>query len=166
MVKKEHNIEFRHVIGQDMIREVRHLFLEYAQSLPIGLDFQDFESELETLPGKYGPPPGILIVAFIDNRADGCVALRKIEENICEMKRLYVRDDYRGLGIGRNLMAIIIEEALKLDYHSIRLDTLPTTMKKAQALYRSFGFYDIEPYIYNPVKGTRFMELKLEPVDS
>lgn len=165
MCKGKHNIEFRHAIGQDMIGEARQLFLEYAQSLPIDLGFQDFESELETLPGKYGPPSGSLIMAFINNQAGGCVAIRKIEENICEIKRLYVREDYRGLGIGRSLLDIIIKEASKLDYRSIRLDTLPT-MKKAQALYRSFGFYDIEPYIYNPVKGTRFMELKLEPVQS
>ncbi len=163
MVKEKYNIEFRHVT-RDMIGEVRQLFLEYAQSLPIDLGFQDFESELETLPGKYAPPSGILIIALIDNQAGGCVALRKIEENICELKRLYVREEYRGLGIGRSLIVIIIEEASKLDYRSVRLDTLPT-MKKAQALYKSFGFYDIEPYIFNPIKGARFMELKLEPVD-
>lgn len=157
---KEHSIEFKYIIGQDMIKEVKQLFLEYAQSLKIDLTFQNFEEEFKALPGKYGPPDGVLILALVDGKEVGCVALHKISENICEMKRFYVRDNYRGLGIGNKLIVMIIEEAKKLRYSYMRLDTLPT-MKKAQELYKSFGFYDIAPYIYNPIKGTRYMELKL-----
>lgn len=158
---KGHIIEFKHIASQDMIEEIKQLFLEYAQSLKIDLDFQGFETEFKTLPGKYAPPEGVLILALVDGKVEGCIALRKISEDICEMKRLYVREDYRGLGIGRSLITMILEKAIKLNYLYIRLDTLPT-MKKAQDLYISLGFYDIEPYVYNPITGTRFMELKLK----
>lgn len=152
--------EFIHVLDGDKIEEIRKLFLEYARSLEIDLDFHDFETELKTLPGKYQPPDGALILALVNGKAAGCVALRKISDDICEMKRLYVGDEYRGLGLGRKLVSIIIDEALNKNYKYMRLDTLPT-MKSAQYLYQSFGFYDIEPYVYNPIQGARFMELKL-----
>ncbi|HNR03840.1 MAG TPA: GNAT family N-acetyltransferase [Bacillota bacterium] len=147
-----------------MIEEIRKLFLEYARSLEIDLDFQDFETELNTLPGKYQPPDGALILALVEGREAGCIALRKISKDICEMKRLYVRDEYRGLGLGKKLVGMIIDEAMNNNYQYMRLDTLPT-MKSAQSLYLSFGFYDIEPYVYNPIQGTRFMELKLKKID-
>jgi len=154
------NIQFKRITGQEMLEEVKDLFLEYAQSLNVDLCFQNFEEELNSLPGKYGPPDGVLILALIDDKAAGCVALRKISEDICEMKRLYVRDSYRGFGIGRKLVNTIIENAIKLNYKYMRLDTLPT-MKEAQSLYISMGFYDIEPYVYNPIEGARYMELRL-----
>lgn len=153
--------EFEHVIGGDMLGEVRQLFIEYAQSLDIDLAFQNFETELKTLPGKYEPPEGALILASVNGKGAGCIALRKISDDICEMKRLYVRDAYRGLGIGKRLIDMIIDEARKLNYAYMRLDTLET-MKKAQSLYLSLGFYDIEPYVFNPIAGTRFMELKIK----
>jgi len=153
-------VEFLRITGDNRLEEVKKLFLEYFKSLSIDLSFQNVEEELKELPGKYGPPGGILILAFVDGKASGCIALRKISQSICEMKRLYVSDDFRGLGIGKMLITIIIDEAAKLGYKYIRLDTLPT-MKSAQALYESFGFYDIEPYIFNPVEGTRFLELAL-----
>jgi len=161
--QKENKYEFKQVNRQDkeMLTKVKKLFLEYAQSLEINLDFQDFETELNSLPGKYGLPYGVLILALVDDRVAGCIALRKIYKNICEMKRLYVCEDYRGLGIGKTLINMIIEEAKKLNYQYIRLDTLPT-MKKAQDLYESIGFYDIDSYRYNPINGTRFMELNIE----
>jgi ribosomal protein S18 acetylase RimI-like enzyme len=162
---EEHVIEFSHIIGQYMIEEVKQLFLEYVQSLNIDLSFQDFEIELKTLPGKYCQPDGALIIALVDGKEAGCVALRKFSKDICEMKRLYVRDSYRGLGLGKRLIRIIIEEAKGLGYSYIRLDTLPN-MKKAQDLYSTFCFYDIEPYIYNPILGTRFMELRLNTYNS
>ena len=152
--------EFLHVTEGEMIEVIRKLFLEYARSLEIDLDFQDFETELNTLPGKYQPPDGALILALVEGREAGCIALRKISKDICEMKRLYVRDEYRGLGLGKKLVGMIIDEAVNKNYQYMRLDTLPT-MKSAQSLYLSFGFYDIEPYVYNPIQGTRFMELKL-----
>jgi ribosomal protein S18 acetylase RimI-like enzyme len=154
-------IEFKYANGKNLIEKVKQLFLEYAQSLEVDLYFQDFKTELKNLPGKYGSPDGVLILALVDGKAAGCIALRKISKNICEMKRLYVRKDYRKLGIGKRLINMIIEEAIKLNYHYIRLDTLPT-MKRAQDLYASIGFYDIESYRYNPIKGTRFMELNLK----
>lgn len=161
MKNTEHTIEFRHITGHDVLEEVKRLFLEYAQSLETDLAFQDFETEFNTLPGKYGPPDGALILALVDGRGAGCIALRKISDGICEMKRLYVNDAYRGLGIGKTLIRMIIEEARKRHYSHIRLDTLPT-MEKAQEMYVSFGFYDIEPYVFNPVEGARFLELKLK----
>jgi len=153
-------IGFKIITRQYMLEEVRQLFLEYAQSLDIDLCFQNFDSELETLPGKYSPPDGALILALADGRPAGCVALRKINEDTCEMKRLYVRNEYRGLGIGKQLISKVIEKARELNYGFMRLDTL-ATMKKAQELYKAFGFYDIEPYVYNPCEGVRYMELKL-----
>jgi len=155
------NIEFKYITGQDMLEKVKELFLEYAQSLNVDLCFQNFEEEFKSLPGKYGPPDGLLVLALVDGKAAGCVALRKISETVCEMKRLYVRNQYRGLGIGRRLVNIVIENASKMNYQYIRLDTLPT-MKSAQSLYESLGFYDIESYVYNPIEGARYMELKLE----
>lgn len=158
---KIHNIEFKQITGQNMLKEVKELFLEYSQSINIDLSFQSFEAEFNALPGKYGPPDGVLIIALVNGNRAGCVALHKLSEGICEMKRLFVRDDYRGLGIGKTLGSMIIDSASRLKYDYIRLDTL-TTMKAALNLYRSFGFYDIEPYVYNPIEGARFMELKLE----
>ena len=162
---KEYIVEFKYVTGQPLIEEVKQLFIEYAQSLNVDLAFQNFETEFKTLPGKYVTPDGALIIALVNGKAAGCVALRKIYEDKCEMKRLYVRDEYKGMGIGKKLITMIIEEAKFLNYHFIMLDTLPT-MKKAQDLYTSLGFYDIEPYVYNPIEGTRFMELNLKRTEN
>ncbi|MDF2607782.1 MAG: acetyltransferase [Bacillales bacterium] len=153
-------IEYLKVTNKEMIDEVRQLFIKYSKSMKVDLCFQNFEEELKTLPGKYAPPDGTLILAIVDSKAVGCVALRKITEGVCEMKRLYVCDDFRGLGIGAKLIALVIEEAKLLKYNYIRLDTLPT-MTKAQELYISLGFYDIDPYVFNPIEGARYMELKL-----
>ena len=155
-----HEIKYRHITGQDPIEAIRQLFLEYEKSIHTDLCFQNFEEEVKGLPGKYAPPDGALILASVDNKPAGCAALRKISEDVCEMKRLYVRDGYRGMGIGRKLIDLILEEASVHRYHYIRLDTL-STMERAQNLYCSVGFYDIEPYVYNPISGARFMELKL-----
>lgn len=156
-----HTVDFKRVVGEHMIEEIRQLFIEYAQSLDIDLAFQGFETELKTLPGKYEPPDGALILASVDGKGAGCIALRRFSEDICEMKRLYVRDTYRGWGIGKALINMLINEAKKLNYSRIRLDTL-ATMKEAQNIYLSLGFYDIEPYVYNPIEGTRFMELNID----
>lgn len=154
-------VEYKKLTGKEMVEEVKQLFIEYAESLNVDLSFQDFEKELGTLPGKYSPPEGTIILALVNNKVAGCVALRKITENVCEMKRLYVREDYRKIGVGKRLIVLVLEEARELGYHYIRLDTL-STMKKAQELYARLGFYDIEPYIYNPIEGARFMELNLK----
>jgi len=155
-------IDLAEAITPAQLDDIRLLFLEYARSLDFNLCFQDFDAELASLPGKYAPPDGALILARVNGQSAGCIALRKIEDGVCEMKRLYVRDAYRGLKIGRLLIARIIEEAHNRNYRSIRLDTAPN-MKAAQALYESFGFRDIEPYIYNPLQGARYMEKTLAP---
>lgn len=143
------------------IAEARRLFKEYAAWLMIDLCFQNFEQELADLPGAYAPPRGRLILALDDEKVAGCIALRDLGEGICEMKRLFVRPEFQGRGIGRILTERIVAEARALSYERMRLDTLPSKMEKAVAVYRSFGFEEIEPYYQNPTSGTLYMELKL-----
>lgn len=157
---EEKAVEIVRVQGGEQLDEIRKLFRAYSESLEIDLCFQNFEEELKDLPGKYAAPEGALFLARVDGESAGCIALRKSSEGIAEMKRLYVRDDYRGLHLGRKLVTLILEEASRMGYQAIRLDTL-STMKEAVGLYQSFGFYDIEPYIYNPIEDARYMELML-----
>jgi len=139
---------------------IRDLFIEYASSLGFDLSFQNFEKELDELPGDYSPPNGRLLLGFHDSDPGGCVALRRISEEICEMKRLFVRPQCRGLGLGKALATKVIGDAREIGYRKMRLDTVPA-MQTAIALYVSLGFREIEPYRYNPVEGTKFMELDL-----
>jgi GNAT superfamily N-acetyltransferase len=143
------------------VEQARALFLEYAQSLGFSLCFQGFDQELAELPGKYAPPDGRLLLAYAGDQAIGCVALRKLEPAICEMKRLYVRPTARGSGAGRALAARILGEARAIGYARMRLDTVTGKMDKAIDLYRQLGFHEIEPYGVHPVPGTLFMELTL-----
>jgi ribosomal protein S18 acetylase RimI-like enzyme len=138
------------------LEAVRELFLEYARSLGFSLCFQGFDRELATLPGDYAPPSGCLLLALEDGKAAGCVGLRRIDDERCEMKRLYVRPEYRGRGLGRELAEKVVAEARKAGYRSMYLDTLPV-MKKAQALYQSLGFSDCAPYYDNSCVGSRCM---------
>jgi putative acetyltransferase len=143
------------------IEHARTLFKEYSAWLEIDLCFQNFEKELAELPGEYAPPNGRLFLASRDAEIAGCVAMRKIGEDTCEIKRLFVRQEFRGQGLGRQLAEAMIQEARQLGYERMRLDTLPPKMNDAIALYRLLGFEEIEPYYNNPVPGAKFMELNL-----
>lgn len=153
-------VEYIESENKEHIYKVRKLFIEYAESLGVDLEFQGFKSELDNLPGKYSHPTGSIILALVNDEPAGCVALRKISDLACEMKRLYVRDHYRGMGIGKELVERIITKARLLGYSYLRLDTLPT-MDTAQNMYKNLGFYEIEPYVYNPIEGTKYLELRL-----
>ena len=155
-------IEWLQVQDETLLPAAKELILEYANSLSVDLCFQNFSEEMNSLLQKYGPPEGLLLLARVNGEGAGCIALRRISEDVCEMKRLYVREGFRGLGLGKRLVTRIIEEAKQRDYSFIRLDTLPE-MKSAQGLYEDLGFYDINPYVYNPVEGVRYMELRLKP---
>jgi len=155
-------LEFVQAISTEDVSRARELFEEYAAGLGISLCFQNFEQELKELPGAYAPPGGRLFLALDEESVAGCVALRKIHDGTCEMKRLYVRPEFRGKGRGRSLALKIIEEARSLGYERMCLDTLPGQMDAAIRMYRSFGFREIEPYYENPVEGALFMELRLE----
>jgi ribosomal protein S18 acetylase RimI-like enzyme len=144
------------------IEQARALFEEYAVLLGINLCFQNFEQELAELPGKYAPPEGRLLLALDEERLAGCVALRRLDGLTCEMKRLYVRPDARGNGLGRRLAEAVIEEARVAGYTRMRLDTLPSKMKEASIIYHSLGFRKINPYYHNPLDEATFMELDLE----
>ena len=143
------------------LAQVLQLFQEYAASLDFPLDFQDFDAELAALPGDYAAPGGRLLLALEQDQPAGCVALRRWDEGVCEMKRLYVRPAFRGAGIGRALVDAVIEAARRIGYRSMRLDTVPS-MRQARALYAARGFRPISAYRYNPIPGTEFMELRLE----
>ncbi len=143
------------------IKDARTLFEEYAAWLGISLCFQDFDRELAALPGEYAPPDGRLLLAFEDDELAGCIGLRKIRATTCEMKRLFLRPEFRGRGLGRVLVERVIEEARQIGYTQLCLDTLPGRMDKAIALYKSIGFKEIEPYYNNPIAGATFMELRL-----
>jgi len=142
------------------LQQAREVFEEYAASLGISLCFQDFANELAGLPGDYAPPYGRLLLAREEGQTAGCVALRRSDAGICEMKRLYVRPACRGKGVGRELATAIIAEARRIGYAKMRLDTLPS-MKEAIALYQSLGFRPIEPYRPNPIEGAIYMGREL-----
>lgn len=137
---------------------VAQLFREYADGLGFPLDFQDFDQEVRTLPGDYATPRGVLFLARVDGSAAGCVGLRPLDATTCEMKRLFVRPEYRGLGLGRKLANRLVEAARSLGYRRMRLDTVPS-MTTALALYRSMGFVETAPYRYNPIPGAVYLEL-------
>ena len=153
--------DFQRAKSPEQIAAIRELFLEYAQSLGFSLCFQSFDQELAGLPGDYAPPDGMLLLATDNGQPAGCVALHTLAPDICEMKRLYVRQQFRGKGLGRELAEKIIAEARQLGYKKLRLDTVEPVMKTAVAMYRTLGFREIPPYCQNPIEGALYMELQL-----
>ena len=144
----------------EQLDSVRTLFREYAASLEISLCFQNFEQELASLPGSYAPPSGMVLLAQAGSQVAGCVAVRPLGQGVCEMKRLFVRPAWRGEGLGRSLVEVIIAASREIGYDCMRLDTL-ASMKPAISLYRSLGFRQIPAYYANPSEGAVFMELPL-----
>lgn len=144
----------------DTLKEVRELFVEYANSLNISLCFQDFDTELANLPAEYVPPRGSLLIARTESKWVGCCALRPLDTvdypNASEMKRLYVRPEYRGFGVGRALVEAILDAARNADYSYVLLDTL-SDMESARALYAELGFVEIAPYYHNPLAGAHYL---------
>jgi len=154
-------VRFIQASSPDELDQARALFREYEAWLGLDLCFQNFEKELAELPGAYAPPAGRLLLAYENDQLAGCVALRRLSDGVCEMKRLFLRPQFHGGGRGRQLAEGIIDEARSAGYERMRLDTLAAQMGKAIALYRSLGFKEIEPYYDNPVPGALFMELGL-----
>jgi len=144
----------------DHYQKARELFMQYADTLDFDLEFQGFSQELATLPGHYAPPQGCILLAEESGPFVGCVALRPLEIKICEMKRLFVRSDYRGHGIGRMLACAVIDRARDIGYEKMRLDTI-STMKEARTLYYSLEFRNIKAYRYSPLDKPSYMELEL-----
>jgi putative acetyltransferase len=155
-------VEFVQVEQGPMLEEIRALFLEYAGSLNFELCFQSFDQELRELPGKYAKPRGRLILCRVDGKTAGCIALKPLEPGFCEMKRLYVRPEFRGRKLGLNLARRIVDEARAIGYSSMRLDTIRGYMDNAIALYESLGFKEIPPYYENPIPNAFYMELSLK----
>ena len=143
------------------IEEVRNLFREYEALLDVDLCFQSFEEELAALPGKYAPPSGALLIGLEGDRTVGCVAVRKLDDDGCEMKRLFVKPEARGRGLGRQLAREIIGVARQLGYSLMRLDTLDR-LTEAMRLYETLGFRRTEPYYENPLPGVVYWELELK----
>jgi len=149
----------------DELAAVKRMFEEYAQSLSFSLGFQGFAQEMAEFPGRYAPPGGVLLLARVRRddawQAAGAVGLRPLDAGTCEMKRMYVRDAFRGLGVGRALALAAIEHGRNCGYRRMRLDTIRGQMDSAEALYRSLGFDDIAPYYVNPVPGALYLERDL-----
>jgi putative acetyltransferase len=158
------HIELVTPVSSEDVDVARILFREYAHSLNADLCFQGFEQELVALPGAYQAPRGALMLARVDGQAAGCCALRPLDEvdysNACEMKRLYVRPAFRGLGLGRQLAEVILDAARLCGYDNILLDTL-SDMEAARAMYVDLGFEEVPPYYHNPIAGAHYLRAQL-----
>ena len=155
------DIRLTHVQSGPALEDIRALFLEYARGLNFNLCFQNFDRELEELPGPYGLPHGRLILCEVDRRPAGCIAVKRLGSGVCELKRLFVRPEFRGRKLGLKLTQHIINEARSIGYTVMRLDTIRGTMDNAIALYESVGFREIPAYYHNPTPNAFYMELQL-----
>lgn len=153
-------IQFQEDYSAKNVELIQQLFGEYQAGLGVDLDFQDFERELEKLPGDYSPPQGAILMCHYKGELAGCIALKSHTKDICEMKRLFVRPAFRKLSLGRLLSKELMKIAKNKGYKKMRLDSLPF-MKPAQALYFSLGFREVPPYYPNPIEGTLYMEADL-----
>ena len=158
-------LELIHVESGPLIETVHQLLVEYGDSLNFSLCFQSFDEELRSLPGIYAPPRGKLVLARLDSKPAGCIALKPAGDLVCEMKRLYVRPEFRGHNLGRKLTTHLLNEARQIGYRFMRPDTIPGRMDKAISLYRELGFKEIPAYDDNPVPGALYMELDLRHAD-
>lgn len=156
------SIVLRRAEDAALVATARTLFVEYAAAIGVDLEYQGFSAERAGLPAPYAPPDGALLLAFVDDAVAGCAALRRHDARSGEMKRLYVRDAYRGLGLGGRLVGVIVDSARAAGYAELRLDTL-ARMTSAQALYRRLGFVETAPYGDVHMAGTRFYALDLTP---
>ena len=151
--------------GDPALDAVRMLFREYAASLGVDLCFQNFEQELSALPGEYAAPPGVLLLATVGGEPAGCGALRAQPDadypNACEMKRLFVRPAFRGLGLGRRLAQALMDHAVRAGYDTMLLDTLDD-MEAARGMYAALGFEEIPPYYFNPIPGAHYLKVDLD----
>lgn len=149
----------------DELNAMRKIFREYADDLGVDLCFQHFDEELAGLPGDYAPPRGALLMAVIDGKLAGCCALRPLDTadypNAAEMKRLFVRPPFRGIGLGRQLAEAALDAARQGGYGCVLLDTL-SDMEAARALYEDLGFEDIPPYYHNPIAGAHYLKVDLK----
>ena len=153
-------IKLQTVENADHVAHAKILFQEYAETRKNDPALEDFHEEIDNLPGKYAAPEGNLILAYSDGKPAGCVALHKLADGFCEMKRLYLSPSLRGRGIGRYLVEAILKQAAIMGYSRLRLDSIPS-MREAQALYESIGFYEIPAYRDNPNEGTKYYEIEL-----
>ena len=153
-------VTVRRASTDEDVARARAIVEEYAASLGFDLDFQDLEEELAGFPGEYEPPTGAILLAEREGATSGCVCLRRFSVGVCEMKRLYVVPSARGSGAGRALVEALLEEGRSLGYTRMRLDTV-AAMEAANALYRSLGFREIDPYRVNPLDGATFFERDL-----
>lgn len=158
------SVTLRSPVSAADIAAVRDIFREYADTLGIDLDFQDFESELASLPGDYAEPRGALLLAEVEGAIAGCCALRPLDNadypNASEMKRLYVRRAFRGFGLGRELAEAMLDRARQAGYACVLLDTLDD-MESARALYTDLGFEEIPPYYHNPIAGAHYLKVDI-----
>jgi ribosomal protein S18 acetylase RimI-like enzyme len=157
IIKMDKNIVYKKPETDEEISGAKKLIIAYIQWLNQDLCFQNIDDELSTFPKKYSEPEGAFLIAKENNEVTGCVGIRKLENGICEMKRLFVNDRYRGSGTGKKLVEMIIVEAKLKHYERMRLDTLDT-MEDALNIYRKNGFYEIEPYYNNPADGVVYLE--------